>query len=179
MLINLLLIIFAYLLGSVSASIIVCNLLGLDDPRTVGSKNPGATNVLRVYGKKAGIISLAGDLIKGIIPVLVARYAGGPDWVIAASGFFVFFGASVSCFFSVQGRQRRRHPGRGIDRDILGPGLIVCCDLVNHRQSVSLFLPGWHERSHDITCLRILADTGSILCGMPCHDGLDGTGSTS
>ena len=55
MLINILLIFSAYLLGSVSAAIIVCKTLGLSDPRTGGSGNPGTTNVMRLYGKKSSI----------------------------------------------------------------------------------------------------------------------------
>jgi acyl phosphate:glycerol-3-phosphate acyltransferase len=103
MLINLLLIVFAYLLGSLSAAIIVCKLFGLEDPRTVGSKNPGATNVLRMHGKKAGVVALLGDLIKGIIPVLAARYAGAPEWVIALSGLTVFLGHLYPLYFRFGG----------------------------------------------------------------------------
>jgi glycerol-3-phosphate acyltransferase PlsY len=51
-------VIFAYLIGSISSAIIVCRLMGLPDPRTEGSRNPGATNVLRIGGKKAAIITL-------------------------------------------------------------------------------------------------------------------------
>jgi len=60
----------AYLIGSVSAAIIVCRLMKLPDPRSTGSGNPGATNVLRVGGKTAAAITLAGDALKGFIPVL-------------------------------------------------------------------------------------------------------------
>lgn len=92
MLVNSSLIIFAYLTGSLSAAIIVCKGLGLSDPRQSGSNNPGATNVLRLHGKLPGILALAGDLIKGVIPVLIARYAGSPDWVIAYCGLGAFLG---------------------------------------------------------------------------------------
>jgi glycerol-3-phosphate acyltransferase PlsY len=67
-----LLIIFAYLIGSISAAILISKMLGLPDPRTMGSKNPGATNILRYGGKKAAILTLLGDSLKGLIPVLVA-----------------------------------------------------------------------------------------------------------
>ena len=103
MVINVTIIVSAYLLGSLSAAIIVCKLMGLEDPRTLGSGNPGASNVLRNHGKKAGIIVLLGDLTKGIIPVLLARYAGADDWVIAASGFAVFFGHLFPLFFQFRG----------------------------------------------------------------------------
>ena len=59
----LILITFAYLAGSVSSAIIVCRLLGLPDPRGEGSGNPGATNVLRIGGKKAAAITLIGDML--------------------------------------------------------------------------------------------------------------------
>ena len=70
---DLLLIAGAYLLGSISSAIIVCRLLSLPDPRGQGSGNPGATNVLRIGGKKAAAITLIGDMLKGLIPVLVAE----------------------------------------------------------------------------------------------------------
>ena len=73
MLIDLLLIAGGYLMGSLSSAIIICRLLGLPDPRSQGSGNPGATNVLRVGGKKAAAATLAGDMLKGLIPVLIAR----------------------------------------------------------------------------------------------------------
>jgi len=68
--------ILAYLLGSISTAIIVCKALGLADPRTEGSKNPGATNVLRIAGKQAAMGVLAADALKGMIPVLLARFFG-------------------------------------------------------------------------------------------------------
>ncbi|MCW8831505.1 MAG: glycerol-3-phosphate acyltransferase, partial [Gammaproteobacteria bacterium] len=58
----------AYLIGSISTAIITCKLMGLEDPRSVGSNNPGATNVLRTGGKKAAIITLLGDMLKGLLP---------------------------------------------------------------------------------------------------------------
>ena len=64
----------AYLMGSLSTAIIVSKLTGLPDPREQGSKNPGATNVLRLGGKKAAAVTLLGDAAKGLIPVLIARY---------------------------------------------------------------------------------------------------------
>lgn len=64
----------SYLLGSVSTAIVVCKLLGYEDPRSQGSNNPGATNVLRIAGKKAALITLAGDAIKGVIPILITAF---------------------------------------------------------------------------------------------------------
>lgn len=66
----------AYLVGSVSAAILVCRLTGKTDPRQVGSKNPGATNVYRTVGKEAAALTLVGDILKGVIPVWLASLAG-------------------------------------------------------------------------------------------------------
>jgi len=73
MMLELLLIVGGYLFGSVSSAIITCRVLGLPDPRSQGSGNPGATNVLRIGGKKAAAITLLGDMLKGLIPVLIAK----------------------------------------------------------------------------------------------------------
>lgn len=66
----------AYLLGSVSFAVVVSRLFQLDDPRTYGSKNPGATNVLRSGKKIAAVLTLLGDALKGWGAVLLARLAG-------------------------------------------------------------------------------------------------------
>ena len=72
---------FAYLLGSLSAAIILSRIMGFDDPRSGGSNNPGATNVLRIAGKKAAFFTLVGDFLKGLIPVLLARSTdAGVTW---------------------------------------------------------------------------------------------------
>lgn len=100
----LILFILSYLSGSISAAILVCRLLGLPDPRNEGSRNPGATNVLRVGGKKAAIITLIGDFLKGAIPVAVAHYAldlsGLP---LALCGLAAFFGHIFPIFFGFRG----------------------------------------------------------------------------
>jgi glycerol-3-phosphate acyltransferase PlsY len=97
------LIIGAYLVGSLSSAIIVCKLMGLPDPRTLGSKNPGATNVLRFGGKKAAAITLVGDTMKGVVPVLVARLLGAGPEVLALTGFAAFLGHLYPVFFAFQG----------------------------------------------------------------------------
>ncbi|WP_017939850.1 glycerol-3-phosphate 1-O-acyltransferase PlsY [Zestomonas thermotolerans] len=71
-----LLAILAYLLGSLSFAILLSHLAGGPDPRTSGSGNPGATNMLRVAGKKLAILTLLGDLLKGLLPVLAATLLG-------------------------------------------------------------------------------------------------------
>src|SRR3989344_1311991 len=67
-----LLAILAYLLGSLSFAILLSRLAGRPDPRAAGSGNPGATNMLRVAGKRLAILTLLGDLLKGLLPVLIA-----------------------------------------------------------------------------------------------------------
>lgn len=93
----------AYLCGSVSAAIITCRLLSLPDPRSEGSGNPGATNVLRIGGKKAAVITLLGDLLKGLLPVLLARAAGMDADVLALTAFGAFIGHLYPLFFGFQG----------------------------------------------------------------------------
>jgi glycerol-3-phosphate acyltransferase PlsY len=94
---------FAYLLGSISTAIITCKLMGLPDPRSGGSKNPGATNVLRLGGKKAAAITLAGDMLKGLLPVLIAVIAGMPNEVIATAGIAAFLGHLYPLYYGFAG----------------------------------------------------------------------------
>ncbi|MCK5813731.1 MAG: glycerol-3-phosphate 1-O-acyltransferase PlsY [Cocleimonas sp.] len=97
------LVICAYLVGSISAAILVSKLLSLPDPRTVGSKNPGATNVLRYGGKKAAILSLLGDSLKGLLPVLIGRYLGlSFEWLILIA-IAAFSGHLFSIFYGFKG----------------------------------------------------------------------------
>jgi glycerol-3-phosphate acyltransferase PlsY len=100
---NLLLIVGAYLLGSVSSAIIVCRLMGLPDPRTQGSNNPGATNVLRIGGKKAAAVTLVGDSLKGLVPMLIAHLLGGGPAVLAATGLAAFLGHLYPVYFGFRG----------------------------------------------------------------------------
>ena len=103
MLINILLIFSAYLLGSVSAAILVCKTLGLSDPRTGGSGNPGTTNVMRLYGKKAAFLTLVGDIFKGIIPVLLAKVIVNSEFIIAICGLAAFLGHIFPIYFKFEG----------------------------------------------------------------------------
>ena len=98
-----LLILIAYLFGSLSAAIILCRLLGLPDPRTQGSGNPGATNVLRIGGKKAAAATLFLDMLKGLLPVLLARALEAPLEIQAAVAFAAFLGHLYPVFFRFQG----------------------------------------------------------------------------
>lgn len=92
-----------YLLGSVSTAIITCRLMGLPDPRSGGSRNPGATNVLRLGGKKAAAITLAGDMLKGLIPALIASLMHLPAAVIAAAGLAAFLGHLYPLYYGFAG----------------------------------------------------------------------------
>ncbi len=94
---------FAYLIGSVSSAIIVCRLMGLPDPRGQGSGNPGATNVMRIGGKKAAAITLAGDALKGLLPVLLAKFIAVPNLLLAAVVFAAFLGHLYPIFFGFKG----------------------------------------------------------------------------
>jgi glycerol-3-phosphate acyltransferase PlsY len=93
----------AYLLGSISSAIIVCRLMGLPDPRTQGSNNPGATNVLRIGGKKAAGITLFGDMLKGFIPVALVHFLSDSPMVFALAGVAAFLGHLYPVFFSFKG----------------------------------------------------------------------------
>lgn len=96
-------VVLGYLLGSVSAAILVCRLFGLPDPRSQGSHNPGATNVLRLGGKLPAAIALAGDFLKGLLPVLLAQLLGAGDLGLALTALAAFLGHLYPVFFGFQG----------------------------------------------------------------------------
>jgi glycerol-3-phosphate acyltransferase PlsY len=93
----------AYLVGSISSAIIVCQIMGLPDPREEGSHNPGATNVMRIGGKKAAAITLAGDALKGLVPVFIARMLGAESLLLACVVFAAFLGHLYPIFFGFKG----------------------------------------------------------------------------
>jgi acyl phosphate:glycerol-3-phosphate acyltransferase len=93
----------AYLVGSLSSAIIVCKMMALPDPRTQGSGNPGATNVLRIGGKGAAIITLLGDMLKGVVPVLAAKWYGLSPIGLALVTFAAFIGHLFPIFFRFEG----------------------------------------------------------------------------
>jgi glycerol-3-phosphate acyltransferase PlsY len=97
----------SYLLGSLSFAVIVSRLMGLNDPRSYGSKNPGATNVLRSGSKKAAILTLLLDALKGWLPVAMVLAWGpeqglGPE-VAALAGLAAFLGHLYPVFFGFAG----------------------------------------------------------------------------
>ncbi len=101
--IDIALILGAYLAGSLSAAIITCRLMGLPDPRSQGSGNPGATNVMRVGGKKPAVITLAGDAIKGLLPVLLAQALEVSNQTLALTALAAFLGHLYPLFFGFKG----------------------------------------------------------------------------
>ncbi|WP_353571839.1 glycerol-3-phosphate 1-O-acyltransferase PlsY [Candidatus Albibeggiatoa sp. nov. BB20] len=103
MLIDISLVVIAYLLGSFSSAVVVCKLMGYADPRTLGSGNPGATNVLRHGGKKAAIITLILDMLKGVVAVLLAKFLTDHSLFVALSALAVFLGHLYPVFFNFKG----------------------------------------------------------------------------
>lgn len=103
MLRDVLLVAIGYLFGSISSAILVCRAFGHGDPREQGSGNPGATNVLRLYGKTAAGLTLAGDVLKGYLPVMLAQYLGLSPLVVALAGLAAFAGHLYPIFFGFKG----------------------------------------------------------------------------
>ena len=97
------LILLGYLLGSLSSAIVVCKLMGLPDPRSAGSGNPGTTNVLRLGGKKAAAITLAGDMLKGLIPVLAGALAGLNTFQLALIAVAAVLGHVFPLYYGFKG----------------------------------------------------------------------------
>lgn len=97
----------AYLMGSLSFAVIVSRSMGLNDPRTYGSKNPGATNVLRSGSKAAAIVTLLLDALKGWLPVMLVKWFGAAyglgDGTIAMVGLAAFLGHLFPIFFRFAG----------------------------------------------------------------------------
>jgi len=103
MLIDVALVAIAYLVGSVASAVLVCRLMGLPDPRTGGSGNPGATNVLRMGGRLPAGLTLAGDVLKGLLPVLLARALSDNPTVAAGATLAAFLGHLYPLYFGFKG----------------------------------------------------------------------------
>lgn len=103
MLITLVLIVIAYLLGSICSAILVCKALGYPDPRSEGSSNPGTTNVLRIAGKGPAALTLAGDVLKCVLPVLLGHYLNLPWLFLGFVGLAAFMGHLFPVFFNFEG----------------------------------------------------------------------------
>jgi len=95
--------VFSYLLGSVSFAIVVSRVMRLPDPRSYGSKNPGATNVLRTGRKAAAVLTLAGDAGKGWLAVWLAQVLTGDALAIAVAGLAAFLGHLYPAFYRFRG----------------------------------------------------------------------------
>ena len=97
----------AYGLGSLSFAVLISRWMGMADPRSYGSHNPGATNVLRSGSKKAAILTLLADALKGALPVLLARWMVGQNMLgeawVAWVGLAAFFGHLYPVFFGFKG----------------------------------------------------------------------------
>lgn len=115
--------VIAYLIGSVSFAVVVSHAFGLSDPRTYGSKNPGATNVLRSGSKVAAVLTLLGDALKGWVAVVLAQtYAashGVGEGGIALAAIASFLGHLYPVFFRFQG-------GKGVATAL---GILVAIDI--------------------------------------------------
>jgi acyl phosphate:glycerol-3-phosphate acyltransferase len=122
------LLLFAYLLGSVPTGLLVCRLLGLEDPRRAGSRNIGATNVGRTAGRLPGILTLAGDVLKGLLPTLWAVAALRSPLAMALVGLAAYLGHLFPLYLGFRG-------GKGVATALgvflaLSPGAIVLAALV-------------------------------------------------
>jgi glycerol-3-phosphate acyltransferase PlsY len=97
----------AYLIGSLSFAVIISKSMGLDDPRSYGSGNPGATNVLRSGNKKAAVLTLVFDAVKGLVPVLLVQLLGDRiglgEGTAALVGLAAFLGHLWPVFFRFEG----------------------------------------------------------------------------
>jgi len=91
-----LIVIAAYLIGSISFAVVVSKAFGLPDPHEYGSRNPGATNVLRTGNKVAALLTLVGDGVKGFVVVIAGRslvlFVGAPDWIVRIAAVAVSVG---------------------------------------------------------------------------------------
>ena len=100
---GILLVVLGYLCGSLASAVIVCRIMKLPDPRLEGSGNPGATNVLRLGGKKAAALTLAGDVLKGVIPVLLAHLLTDSPAILAGTAVAAVVGHMYPVFFGFKG----------------------------------------------------------------------------
>lgn len=102
-LLDIMLVIAGYLLGSIASAVLICRALGLPDPRQQGSRNPGATNVMRIGGKGPAAATLVGDLLKGLLPVALGQLLGVEATTLAIIALAAFLGHLYPVFFGFQG----------------------------------------------------------------------------
>lgn len=120
--------ILAYLAGSISSAILVARIFSMADPRSIGSGNPGATNILRQGNRIAAVLTLLGDIAKGVVPVLAALLFTADPVILALVAGAAFIGHLFPVFFSFRG-------GKGVATALgvylalywpVGVSLIVC-----------------------------------------------------
>ncbi|MBS0358143.1 MAG: glycerol-3-phosphate 1-O-acyltransferase PlsY [Proteobacteria bacterium] len=99
--------IIGYLLGSISSAIIICKFYQLPDPRSVGSGNPGTTNVMRMGNSKAAALVLVGDALKGFIAIMLARFFNVDAFSLSFVALFTVIGHMYPVYFGFKG-------GRGV-----------------------------------------------------------------
>ena len=149
-----------YLMGSISSAILVCRLFGYPDPRTEGSNNPGATNVLRIGGKPAAALTLLGDVLKGVIPVLIARWLELGPLVAALAGTSAFIGHLYPIFFRFEG-------GKGVATAfgllfaLHWPSGLVAGDFLHRLSQRFRGRPCLHLR---LAIPGVLADSADVRC---------------
>jgi glycerol-3-phosphate acyltransferase PlsY len=97
------LIVIAYLLGSLSFAMLASKIFKFPDPRTAGSKNPGATNVLRLAGKKAALFVIVGDILKGVVPIVIAKAMGLPLFIQGLVALFAMLGHIFPAYYLFRG----------------------------------------------------------------------------
>jgi len=100
---NIIALIIAYLLGSLSSAILIAKFLKLPDPRSEGSKNPGAANILRIAGKNKALLVLVGDILKGSLAVLIARILGVQGFMLGLIALSAVLGHVFPLFFKFKG----------------------------------------------------------------------------
>lgn len=118
-------IVIGYFAGSLSSAILYARLTHQTDPRQVGSGNPGATNILRTQGKKAAAIVLFGDIVKGVLPIVIGRFLGLSPFVLSLIALAAIVGHLFPIYFRFKG-------GKGVATTLgvvfaLSPSLGLCC----------------------------------------------------
>ena len=103
MVLNLCLPALAYLMGSISSAILISKLMGISDPREIGSGNPGATNVLRYGGRKAAFFTLLGDASKAALPIILAQALGVAVSTVTLVGVCALIGHMYPIFYKFKG----------------------------------------------------------------------------
>ncbi|WP_234087238.1 glycerol-3-phosphate 1-O-acyltransferase PlsY [Azonexus sp. R2A61] len=150
----------AYLLGSVPFAMISSKLFGLADPRSYGSGNPGATNVLRSGNKKAALLTLVGDAAKGWLAVFVARHLELGDGTVALVALAVFVGHLFPVFLKFKG-------GKGV---ATAAGVLLALDpLLGLATLATWLLVAYVSRYSSLAA--ILAAAGAPLYAMLMHGG--------